>query len=73
MYKGGLLKEARKLFDRMPERNYVSWATMISGYATQRMVVEAMRIFESTCREDKSVNEFARMALRLICKQNVVA
>ncbi|KAK1566766.1 hypothetical protein Q3G72_003959 [Acer saccharum] len=73
MYKGGLLKEARKLFDRMPERNYVSWATMISGYATQRMVVEAMGIFESTCREDKSVNEFARMALRLIYEDDLLS
>ncbi|KAK0589057.1 hypothetical protein LWI29_009077 [Acer saccharum] len=61
-YKAGLLEEARKLFDRMPERNYDSWDTMISRYATQRMVVEALGIFESTHRE-----EFARMALRLIC------
>ncbi|KAK4846354.1 hypothetical protein QYF36_016282 [Acer negundo] len=31
------------------------------------MVVEALGIFESTHREDKSVNEFAQMAVRFIC------
>ncbi|KAL5778302.1 hypothetical protein ACOSP7_011228 [Xanthoceras sorbifolium] len=56
--KAGLLEDARKVFDRMPEKNSVSWATMISGYATQRMAVEALGIFESIRKEDDSVNEF---------------
>lgn len=45
--KTGLVSDARKLFDRMPERNSVSWATMISGYAMQRMAKEAFVLFES--------------------------
>ncbi|KAK4852854.1 hypothetical protein QYF36_000126 [Acer negundo] len=56
--KAGLLDEARKMFDIMPERNSVSWSTMISGYATERMAVEALGIFESMRRDDESVNEF---------------
>ncbi|KAK3231933.1 hypothetical protein Dsin_003814 [Dipteronia sinensis] len=56
--KAGLLEEARKMFDIMPERNSVSWSTMISGYATERMAVEALGIFESMRRDDESLNEF---------------
>lgn len=56
--KVGLLAEARKVFDIMPERNSVSWATMVSGYAAQRMTVEALGLFESMRREYEIVNEF---------------
>lgn len=49
--KGGLVKEARKLFDRMPERNSVSWATMISGYAIQKLALEALEVFELMRKE----------------------
>ncbi|KAK9286171.1 hypothetical protein L1049_014554 [Liquidambar formosana] len=51
--KVGLIYEARKVFDRMPERNSVSWATMISGYATQRLAGEALGIFESMRWEEE--------------------
>ncbi|KAK4360691.1 hypothetical protein RND71_019643 [Anisodus tanguticus] len=35
---GGHLDDARKVFDEMPERDYVSWTTMISGYARRRLL-----------------------------------
>lgn len=56
--KKGHVSEARKLFDRMPERNSVSWATMISGYALQRMAREALALFEVMRREEECDNEF---------------
>ncbi|KAK4257533.1 hypothetical protein QN277_007107 [Acacia crassicarpa] len=56
--KTGLVDEARKLFDRMPERNSVSWATMISGYAAQDMAEEALELFESMRCETEGENEF---------------
>ncbi|KAK1313784.1 Pentatricopeptide repeat-containing protein [Acorus calamus] len=34
--KFGLLDDARALFDAMPERNVVSWTTMVSAYARAR-------------------------------------
>lgn len=57
--KSGLVHEARKLFDRMPERNSVSWATMISGYALQRLAESALGLFKSMIDEEEGgINEF---------------
>ncbi|XP_044509926.1 pentatricopeptide repeat-containing protein At2g33680-like [Mangifera indica] len=56
--KAGLVVEARKMFDKMPERNSISWATMVSGYALQRMAIEALGLFKLMRREDESENEF---------------
>ncbi|MED6172710.1 hypothetical protein PIB30_052500, partial [Stylosanthes scabra] len=42
----GLLGDARKVFDRMPERSVVSWTIMISGYAQWGLVDEALDVFE---------------------------
>ncbi|KAK4347832.1 hypothetical protein RND71_034171 [Anisodus tanguticus] len=56
---GGHLVDARKMFDEMPERNSVSWTTMISGYATQRLVKEALGMFRVILWErGQDVNEF---------------
>ncbi|XP_038884767.1 pentatricopeptide repeat-containing protein At2g33680 [Benincasa hispida] len=54
----GCLLEARKVFDRIPERNSVSWATMISGYAMERMAFEAWELFLLMRREEGIHNEF---------------
>ncbi|CAI9091544.1 OLC1v1026601C1 [Oldenlandia corymbosa var. corymbosa] len=57
--KMGLVDEGRQLFDEMPERNSVSWATMISGYATQRRVKDACGLFRLMLDEgEEDVNEF---------------
>ncbi|KAE8057326.1 hypothetical protein FH972_014027 [Carpinus fangiana] len=56
--KSGLLLEARKVFDKMPERNSVSWATIISGYAMQRMAGDALELFELMRQEEEAENEF---------------
>ncbi|XP_020586887.1 pentatricopeptide repeat-containing protein At2g33680 [Phalaenopsis equestris] len=55
----GLLSDARKVFDRMPQKNSVSWAAMISGYASNRDGFEAFELFRLMVVEDEcSVNEF---------------
>ncbi|XP_062001747.1 pentatricopeptide repeat-containing protein At2g33680-like [Rosa rugosa] len=58
--KMGLVGDARKVFDRMPERNSVSWATMISGYAMQRLAGDALELFGLMRRseENEGENEF---------------
>nr|KYP71546.1 Pentatricopeptide repeat-containing protein At2g33680 family [Cajanus cajan] len=56
--KTGLVSEARHLFDELPERNAVSWATMISGYASRELANEALELFELMRREEEGENEF---------------
>ncbi|XP_057835668.1 pentatricopeptide repeat-containing protein DOT4, chloroplastic [Cryptomeria japonica] len=44
--KCGSLEKARKLFDKMPRRNMVSWNTIISGYAQNGYLDEALKLFQ---------------------------
>ncbi|CAI0382057.1 unnamed protein product [Linum tenue] len=37
--------EAREAFDKMPERNVVSWTAMLRGYVQEGMIGEAERLF----------------------------
>ncbi|KAJ8630529.1 hypothetical protein MRB53_023852 [Persea americana] len=55
----GLVVDARKVFDAMPERNPVSWAAMVSGYAFRKRAVEAFELFNLMRGEEEvGVNEF---------------
>ena len=38
--------EAYKLFEKMPERNLVSWTVMITRYAQDGHVDEALKLFK---------------------------
>ncbi|GAV78531.1 PPR domain-containing protein/PPR_2 domain-containing protein/PPR_3 domain-containing protein/DYW_deaminase domain-containing protein [Cephalotus follicularis] len=40
------LEEARRVFDKMPSRDFVSWTTLISGYSQWGCVDEALEVFE---------------------------
>eukprot|EP01018_Ginkgo_biloba_P022819 Gb_03626 [translate_table: standard] len=44
--KCGSIEIARQVFDKMPERNVVSWSTMIAGYAQNGHIDEALKLFE---------------------------
>jgi ATP-dependent DNA helicase HFM1/MER3 len=44
--KCGNLEDARKVFDKMSERNVVSWTAMIAGYTQNEDTAEALKIFE---------------------------
>ncbi|KAK8934751.1 Pentatricopeptide repeat-containing protein [Platanthera zijinensis] len=48
----GRVKEARKLFDEMPERDLVSWNTMIAGYVQALKMDEAVLLFQSVDKPD---------------------
>ncbi|XP_057862808.2 pentatricopeptide repeat-containing protein At3g12770-like [Cryptomeria japonica] len=50
--KCGSIHKARELFDRMPERNSVSWNSMISGYAQNGILDEALRLFNEMPQPD---------------------
>ncbi|KAK6922683.1 E motif [Dillenia turbinata] len=42
---GGCLSDARQLFDKMPQKDEVSWTTMISGYVNALDSSEALLLF----------------------------
>jgi len=44
--KCGNLDKARQVFDKMPERNVVSWTTMVAGYAQNGQIEEASKLFQ---------------------------
>lgn len=39
--------DARKVFDKMPKRDVISWSTLISGYSQMGMPEEALGLFKS--------------------------
>ncbi|CAL0304666.1 unnamed protein product [Lupinus luteus] len=44
--KSGRIDDARKLFDKMPQRDEYSWNTIISGYVSLGRLVEAKELFD---------------------------
>ncbi|KAF9617434.1 hypothetical protein IFM89_036395 [Coptis chinensis] len=44
--KCGVAEDARKVFDRMSDRDVVSWTAMLSGYAKVGMMSDARRLFD---------------------------
>ncbi|PWA62779.1 tetratricopeptide-like helical domain-containing protein [Artemisia annua] len=61
--KCGSLSYARKMFDEMPERDVVSWTTMIAGYSNVGKVQESRVLFERMGLEGVEGNEFTWSAL----------
>ncbi|CAH9099074.1 unnamed protein product [Cuscuta epithymum] len=43
--KCGSMKDARKVFDQMLERNVVSWTSIIAGYSQNHQEMEAIRLY----------------------------
>ncbi|KAL0908521.1 hypothetical protein M5K25_023017 [Dendrobium thyrsiflorum] len=54
--KCGELDVARKLFDEMPARDVVSWNSIISGYASRGLWMEAFELFERAMEGCSEVN-----------------
>ncbi|KAM5576880.1 pentatricopeptide repeat-containing protein [Rosa sericea] len=50
--KCGNLRDARRLFDRMPEHNTVSLNSMIAGYAQHGIGIESLCLFEHMLQTD---------------------
>ncbi|XP_057856347.2 pentatricopeptide repeat-containing protein At1g53600, mitochondrial [Cryptomeria japonica] len=50
--KQGQLKDARHLFDKMPQPNVISWTVMLAGYAQNGNMEEARRMFDTMPRRN---------------------
>ncbi|KAK9287548.1 hypothetical protein L1049_015969 [Liquidambar formosana] len=50
--KHGLLQQAHKLFDEMPERNVFTWNAIISAYIKSRNLTQARALFDSATHKD---------------------
>ncbi|XP_051138928.1 putative pentatricopeptide repeat-containing protein At5g52630 [Andrographis paniculata] len=65
--KCGNLRDARKVFDEMPDRNVVSWSGMIYGYAQMGDDEEALRLFKGALDEGMDVNDFTFSSVIRVC------
>ncbi|KAF3782249.1 Pentatricopeptide repeat-containing protein [Nymphaea thermarum] len=65
--KCGCLRRARQVFDGMPQKDVVSWTTIISGFAGKGLHGEAFSCFRDMLRSGVSVNEFALTAVLRAC------
>ncbi|OWM81021.1 pentatricopeptide repeat-containing protein At5g39350-like [Punica granatum] len=54
----GDLLSARRLFDGMPERNLVSWTSMLSCYVHNGQYGEGLGVYSLMCRSGVMPNEF---------------
>ncbi|KAK5774703.1 pentatricopeptide repeat-containing protein At1g62260, mitochondrial [Gossypium arboreum] len=48
----GKIHEARSMFDKMGERNMVTWNSMISGYVKRREMTQARKLFDEMPERD---------------------
>ncbi|VVB10928.1 unnamed protein product [Arabis nemorensis] len=50
-FKFSRVDDARKVFDRMPEKDAVLWNTMLSGYRENEMYEESIQVFRDLIKE----------------------
>ncbi|KAJ9550591.1 hypothetical protein OSB04_014636 [Centaurea solstitialis] len=68
-FDNGLLKQARQVFDEMPERDVVAWTAMISGYASCNRHTFAWMMFKDMLSESLDhPNEFTFSSVLKACK-----
>ncbi|KAF3518249.1 hypothetical protein DY000_02061994 [Brassica cretica] len=63
----GDLASAHRLFDEMPERNVISWSSLISGYVTCGRNREALGLFREMQLSKIRPNEFTLSAVLSAC------
>ncbi|KAH9305021.1 hypothetical protein KI387_009425 [Taxus chinensis] len=61
------IDDARQVFDEMPERNTVSWATMIGGYARNQFGGEALELFCEMRKVDMKQESSAFASALIAC------
>ncbi|KAL8130553.1 hypothetical protein V2J09_019708 [Rumex salicifolius] len=67
-FERGSIKEARVLFDEMPERDVVAWTAMIAGYASCDHHSRAWMVFCEMLRGGAEPNSFTISSVLKVCK-----
>eukprot|EP01018_Ginkgo_biloba_P029528 Gb_22668 [translate_table: standard] len=65
--KCGCLGDAHELFNRMPERNGVSWTAMVAGYAQKGHVDEALKLFNQMQQSGIKPNQYTFSTILMAC------
>ncbi|KAG6531434.1 pentatricopeptide repeat-containing protein At2g03380, mitochondrial-like [Zingiber officinale] len=65
--KCGDMDSSRRLFDGTQDRNAISWATVISGYAHNDCGAEALRFFNHMQRSNNELDEYTVVSLLTSC------
>ncbi|XP_038889591.1 pentatricopeptide repeat-containing protein At2g34400 [Benincasa hispida] len=63
----GQVGDARKVFDEIPEKDLVSWSSMISGYSKMRHAGEAVGLFREMMEAGFQPNEMALVSVLGAC------
>lgn len=63
----GMMKQARRMFYQMPDKDYVSWNTMVVGYAHCGRFGEALRFYGLLRRLSIGYNEFTFASVLIVC------
>lgn len=65
--KCGKTEVANQVFERMPEKNVVSWTVLISGYLYGGNPRKALKVFDRMCSSDVRPNEFTLSTVLKAC------
>ncbi|KAF5185921.1 Pentatricopeptide repeat-containing protein [Thalictrum thalictroides] len=65
--KCGAVDEARCVFDQLPERDFVSWTSMITAYGSHGQAIEALELFQKMVQSKAKPDRVTFLAVISAC------
>ncbi|KAL6341852.1 hypothetical protein AAG906_038097 [Vitis piasezkii] len=65
--KCGAVDEALHIFNQLPERDFVSWTSMIAAYGSHGQAFEALKLFEKMQQSDAKPDKVTFLAILSAC------